>query len=387
MQKTASKRLRIFSGILLAVTFALITLLGIYDFILPDRITYRAGDEIPAYIGLTYDTDDAVYASSTTTDIPLKTEIKTLKLFGLFPLKDVEVAAYGDLRLCPGGIPFGVKLYTEGILVVGFDDVDSENGAVNPAYDAGLRPKDIILSLDGKPVGSVDELTAGIANGNGKPIAVTYTRGAETYTANITPVRSCADGKYKTGMWVRDSGAGIGTVTFIDPTTGSFGGLGHGICDADTGELLPMQRGTVMDVTINGVIPGTAGEPGELCGSFRSEKTGALIKNTDCGVYGVFSAIPETLPEEAMPIALKSEIHAGEAYIWCTLDESGPARYSVAISAINKTSSGSKSFVIEVTDPALIEKTGGIVQGMSGSPVIQDGKLVGAVTHVLINDP
>jgi stage IV sporulation protein B len=187
-------------------------------------------------------------------------------------------------------------------------------------------------------------------------------------------------------MWVRDSGAGIGTVTFIDPTTGAFGGLGHGICDADTGELMPMQRGIVTDVTITGVLPGAPGSPGELRGKFLPIKRGALIRNTECGVYGVFSSLPYA-PEGPLPIACKDELHTGEAYIWCTLDENGPSQYRVELSAINKNADGAKCFTVKVIDPALIAKTGGIVQGMSGSPIIQNEKIIGAVTHVLVNDP
>lgn len=288
--------------------------------------------------------------------------------------------------LIPGGMPFGVKLYTEGVLVVGFGEVDADRGPCHPAHDAGLRVKDVITHLDGKPLVGIDALTTAIENGNGAPITLTYTRGEETRTATVTPIRSVTEGRYKTGMWVRDSGAGIGTVTFIDPATGAFGGLGHGICDIDTGSLMPMQRGCVVDVTITGVTPGKAGEPGELRGSFSSAKRGALIRNTACGVYGVFSSLP-ACAGEAIPIGTRDSIHAGPATLICTLDETGPAAYTVELSQISRNADGPKCFVIRVTDQALLDRTGGIVQGMSGSPIIQDGHLVGAATHVLINQP
>ncbi len=371
----------------LALTFCFVALLGVYDFVVPDRITYRTGEAAPAYFGLSYAECAAsvpAFAADENENISVKQA--ELRLLGL-PLKTVELVSCGDIRLYPGGMPFGVKLYTEGVLVVGFGDVDGDDGPQNPAYAAGVRVKDIITHLNGQAVNSVEMLTSSIESGDGSPITLTYTRGNETHTATLTPVRSASEGKLKTGMWVRDSGAGIGTVTYIDPTTGEFGGLGHGICDVDTGELMPMQRGSVIDVKISGVLRGTPGTPGELRGSFLTGKCGALVKNTPCGVFGVFSAIPENIPEEAMPIALKDEIHDGRAYIWCTLDESGPQKYEIEISSINKTAIGSKSFVVKVTDPALLEKTGGIIQGMSGSPIIQNGRIVGAVTHVLVHDP
>ena len=369
----------------LALTFGLAALLGVYDLLLPDRISLREGDAVPVFFGLDWHEEESIAAFAAEEEGSIRSVRGELQLLGI-PIKQVELVSYTDLHLLPGGMPFGVKLYTDGVLVVGFEDVDSEKGAVNPAYHAGLRVRDVITHLDGRPLQSVESLSALLERGEGTPITITFTRGNTVYTATVTPVRSVSDGRFKTGMWVRDSGAGIGTVTFIDPTTGAFGGLGHGICDVDTGELMPMQRGTVVDVTINGVIPGACGAPGELRGSFLAAKRGALVRNTVCGVFGAFSSIPKA-PEAAMPIALKDEIHAGEAYIWCTLDDSGPAKYTVELSAINKNATGSKCFTVKVTDPALIAKTGGIVQGMSGSPIIQDGKLIGAVTHVLINDP
>ncbi len=373
--------------LLLALSFCFVALLGVYDFVVPDRISYRAGEALPTYFGLTYADDTAsvpAIAAEDTKDISYGQA--ELRLLGL-PLKTVDLLRCGDVKLYPGGMPFGVKLYTSGILVVGFGDVDSENGPENPAYSAGLRVKDVITHLNGQAMSSVEMLTSYIESGEGKPISVTYTRGEESHTVTVKPVRSASEGKFKTGMWVRDSGAGIGTVTFIDPATGEFGGLGHGICDVDTGELMPMERGSVIDVKISGVLRGAPGAPGELRGSFLTAKQGALLRNTACGVFGVLSQLPDNIPEEAMPIALKDEIRDGKAYIWCTLDEGGPQKYEVEISSINQTAVGSKSFVIKVVDPALLGKTGGIIQGMAGSPIIQDGKLVGAVTHVLINDP
>ncbi len=303
------------------------------------------------------------------------------------PITEASAANVGDVRLLPGGMPFGVKFSTEGVLVVGFCDIDAEGGTVNPAYAAGLRVRDVITSVNGKQVADAADFGSMVSGAGDRALTLTYTRGGKSYSATLTPARSVSENRYKTGLWVRDSGAGIGTVTFIDPKTGEFGGLGHGICDAESGALVSMTRGVVSGVTVSGVQKGVSGKPGELKGYFGTEKTGTLLKNTDCGVFGVFSHIPTCSPMQALPIAKASEVREGEAYIFCTLDGGKPCKYSVSISQIDRNATGPKCFTVKVTDPALIAKTGGIVQGMSGSPIIQNGKLIGAVTHVLINDP
>lgn len=291
------------------------------------------------------------------------------------------------IKLYPGGIPFGVKFMTEGILVVGFCDVDLGTKKVNPSADAGLKTGDRIISVNGKELLSAEELTQTVENSGGKTLSIVYKRGDGSYTASLTPAFSQKEGCYKTGIYVKDNGAGIGTVTYIDPDTLSFGGLGHGICEGESGRLVPIQRGSVVDVTINGAVKGQCGVPGEVKGSFRSGKTGTLLKNTACGVYGVYAKLPSALPSEPLSLCTRSELCEGKAYIYCTLDSSGPQKYEIEISKIDRSATEGKCFTVKVTDPALLEKTGGIVQGMSGSPIIQNGKLVGAVTHVLINDP
>ena len=302
------------------------------------------------------------------------------------PLPVISASAAKDVRLVPGGMPFGVKFSTEGVLVVGFCDVDAEGGQVNPAYAAGLRVRDVITALDGKQIIDAAQFGNMISEAGATPLSLTYTRAGKSYSTTLTPAKSLSENRYKTGLFVRDSGAGIGTVTFIDPATGAFGGLGHGICDAESGALVGMTRGVISDVTISGVQKGVSGKPGELKGYFGTNKTGTLLSNTDCGVFGVFAKSP-VFEKDTLPIAKPSQVKEGEAYILCTVDKSGPCKYSIRISDIDKTATGSKCFTVKITDPKLIEKTGGIVQGMSGSPIIQNGKLVGAVTHVLIGDP
>ena len=293
---------------------------------------------------------------------------------------------YKNMSLIPGGIPFGVKFNTDGVTVLGFCDLEGISKTQNPAYLAGLRPKDVIIGVNGRSIKGADDLIRTVEGCEGRQIEITYTRSGEERSTKLTPAYSKNEGKYKTGVWVRDSGAGIGTVTYILPGTGEFGGLGHGICDSESGELIPMERGTVTDVKINSVKKGIAGNPGEIKGYFGKDARGELKSNTECGVFGVFSKIPEGL-DKPMPIAKKDEVKCGEAELTCTLDGSDRQSYKVEISSLTRRSDGSKCFVVKVTDKKLIKKTGGIVQGMSGSPIIQNGKLVGAVTHVMINDP
>lgn len=290
------------------------------------------------------------------------------------------------LELIPGGMPFGVKFYTEGVTVVGFCDVETSGGKTNPATAAGLRIKDVILRADGSPLSGAQDLTDRIERSGGKKILLTCRRGTGTFEVSLTPAYCPSEARYKTGIWVRDSGAGIGTVTFILPDSGAFAGLGHGICDGDTGQLVAMKRGSVSDVTISSVVRGAAGAPGELKGYFNAGKVGALLGNSACGVWGMFSEVPESC-EEAVPVGLRGDVREGEAQLLCTLDNNRIRKYDIRISNINRDAKGSKCFTVTVTDPDLLAVTGGIVQGMSGSPILQDGKLVGAVTHVLINNP
>ena len=302
------------------------------------------------------------------------------------PLLCLEAEELEGLTLTPGGMPFGVRFLTDGVTVVGFCDFEAGGKKVNPAAAAGLKLRDTILRVNGEPLTGASALTEKIEHCGGRELILLCRRGASETELRLKPVWCEAEQRYKTGIWVRDSGAGIGTVTFIIPETGAFAGLGHGICDADSGELIAMRRGTVSDVTISSVVRGAVGAPGELKGYFNPGKTGALLGNSACGVWGVFSDPPESTAD-ALPVGLRGELEEGSAEIFCTLDSNRIGRYRVEISNIDRTATGSKCFSVKITDPALIAASGGIVQGMSGSPIVQNGKLVGAVTHVLINDP
>ena len=292
-----------------------------------------------------------------------------------------------SMRLYPGGPPFGVKFMTEGVLIVGFCDVDTASGRTNPSSAAGLSVGDRIIAVNGNRICGLGELSRIVESSGGKSISLTYRRGGNEHTATLTPAYSLSEGCYKTGAYVKDNGAGIGTVTYIVPNSLEFGGLGHGICESDGGKLVPISRGAVVNVGIDGVKKGKSGTPGELRGHFKSGKSGSLLQNTDCGVFGVLATLPEGLPCEPLYLGLRDEVKEGRAYIWSTLEGSTPKRYEIEISNIDRSAAAGKCFSVKVTDKALIDASGGIVQGMSGSPIIQNGKLIGAVTHVMINDP
>lgn len=308
------------------------------------------------------------------------------KLFGAIPVKEVNVEVIPELKLVPCGDVFGVKFFTKGVIVIGTTDVETADGFINPAERAGLAKSDIITEVNGTEINTVEALAMAVEKSKGNALSVRYLRAGESHETKVTPALSLADKKYKTGIWVRDSTAGIGTVTYYNPASGGFGGLGHGICDVDTGELMPLLRGTIVDVSISDIVKGRSGSPGELKGVFDTEKRGTLLGNAETGVYGMLDRAPDLI-YEAMPIATRDEVTEGAATVLVNPDGKGIHEYNVLLSKVDRRSDGTKSFVVEITDPALLELTGGIVQGMSGSPILQNGKFVGAVTHVLVGDP
>ena len=291
----------------------------------------------------------------------------------------IDIAAAKPKELIVAGTPFGVKIQTEGVIVVG---IPNENG---PAAVAGLKRGDVITAINGDPIKSAEEFSEKVKSSGGSTLSLDCKSGSDARSVTVIPVTD-ESGEYKIGVWVKDSAAGIGTITFIDPETMTFAGLGHGICDGSGGEPIPFAFGSAEDVTLTGIVAGKAGAPGELRGSFAGRKMGKLLKNDITGVYGVLVEIPETLKEEKYPVCRSSDIKEGKAHIYATVDGEGRKRYEIEIFAIEKEGRD-RNFSVRITDEALLAKTGGIVQGMSGSPIIQNGKLVGAVTHVLVNDP
>ncbi len=312
----------------------------------------------------------------------------SLKLLGIIPIKSTYLHQVEEQYVIPCGTPFGLKMLTDGVVVVALNPVETSSGTADPARDAGLRKGDVILAVNGQTVSSNDELTNCIRAAGGNKVELTVRRDGMEMSIWITPEESLSDGEYRCGIWVRDSSAGIGTVTFYDPATGIFGGLGHAVCDVDTGETMPLASGEVVPVQIHGVQKGEVGTPGELQGSFTSAfSCGTLYLNNETGVYGVLSQNPAA-GNSAVPLCLRQDVQEGAAEILTTVNGTSPKRYDIVIEKINVgDNTATKNMVIRVTDPELLETTGGIVQGMSGSPILQNGKLVGAVTHVFVNDP
>lgn len=310
-----------------------------------------------------------------------------VRLFGVIPVKTAMVHAVNERYVIPCGTPFGLKLLTEGVVIVGLNPVETRLGTVYPAVTGDLQKGDIILSVNGKPVSSNKELAEQINQSNGKTVKLTIQRNGQTLEKTIQPALSNNEQRYQCGIWVRDSSAGIGTLTFYDPNTGGFGGLGHAVCDTDTGKPMPLGSGDIVAAVISGVRKGSAGAPGELQGSFLTPYAiGSLEQNSETGVYGVLKRSPTA--GEPIPVALKQEIQTGPATIYTTVTGTEPKAYRIEIERISlQEDAATKNMVVRVTDPDLLELTGGIVQGMSGSPIIQNGKLIGAVTHVFVNDP
>lgn len=298
------------------------------------------------------------------------------------PFKKATVAAQSDGSVYLGGEALGVKLYTGSAVVTALSSVETESGMQYPAKESGLLAGDIITAVNDEGIDGITELREYIKSGEEMKLSVL--RSGKAFSAVLRPALS-KNGSYKAGMWIRDSCAGLGTVTFVDQS-GVFASLGHGISDSDTGVLMPLAKGKVCDAKISGITKGKQGSPGELLGSMIPFDTGVLISNTEVGLFGSFDGDFYS-KRELIDIAPKGAIHTGSAQIVCTVDKNGAQRYSVQIARIDPADKDTKNFIIKITDKRLLEATGGIVQGMSGSPVIQDGKLVGAVTHVTLNDP
>lgn len=313
----------------------------------------------------------------------------TVLLVAFVSVAPVTAAAAGKggvTELIPGGMPFGVKLFTAGAVVIGTAGVETASGVEFPAKDADIRAGDVIIRAGGREFSTASELIDCISGSGGNGIDIALLRGGEELTVSVSPARDIESGEWRIGVLIRDSTAGIGTVTFIDPETDDFGGLGHGIYESTTGILMPMASGTVVDVKVTSVVKSERNSPGELRGDFGTVRRGTLWSNTEEGVFGRFDRLPAAA-REPIPVAKNGELTTGAATILTTVSGETPAEYDIEIEQIYGSSGSTKNFLLRVTDERLIETTGGIVQGMSGSPIIQNGKLVGAVTHVLVNDP
>lgn len=351
------------------------------------KITESSGLEVTSSLPITIEMDsgeDLIEAG--VLNNPNQTYDANLKLMNIIPLKNVKVQVVEENKVIPCGVPFGVKIFTDGVVVVGISEVKVNQSTVNPAKEAGLKIGDVILSINNNTVNSNEEVAKYVQNCNGQSLTLSVRRENMTFSTEIYPVKS-EDSSYKAGLWVRDSSAGIGTLTYYDQDQQVFAGLGHGICDIDTSELMPLRNGDIVPATINGIVKGEKGTPGELRGYFSDQASiGTLLANVNTGVYGTMGKSP--VQNEPIKVAMKQQVKPGKAQILTTIDGQTPQYYDIEIESVNyKEHTPTKNMIIRITDPKLLETTGGIVQGMSGSPIIQNGMLVGAVTHVFVNEP
>ncbi|MBR2176715.1 MAG: SpoIVB peptidase [Clostridia bacterium] len=310
-----------------------------------------------------------------------------IMLFGSIPVKPVNIEFSERQNVKLGGEPFGIRIYTDGLVVSELSSVPTAEGRKNPSAEAGISCGDTITSVNGIRLRTNEQLTEAVQKSQGKSISIEAVRNGETYMTSITPAMDSQLKSWRIGLWVRDSCAGIGTVTFTDPETDTFAGLGHGICDNPRGSIMPLYEGDIVPAVITSVDKSTGGCPGSLCGSFSDNKAiGTIYANDNCGLYG--KILSDFGSGAIIPIAFRQEVVRGKAQIRTTISGDTPEYYDIEIEDISYNNNNvTKNMIIKVTDERLLDLTGGIVQGMSGSPIIQNGRLAGAVTHVFINDP
>ena len=347
-----------------------LSLLGFYVSRIPDTYNCYPGEDPAGSTFYTLEADAQTIAGNQEGSYTAK-----IKLFGFLPIKNATINQIAKKQLVVLGSPFGVKLYTKGVIVV-----DAEAGSAG--VEAGIQVGDIILSYNNVEVRSNEELKAQVMQSGGEKQKARILRNQRSQTVWVTP--TATEEGYAIGLWVRDSTAGLGTLTYYDPETGIVAGLGHSISDVDTGLTMPVDRGSLVTANITGVKAGEKGSPGELLGYLEDQILASVHKNNDAGLFGTATA---QFTGVSYPIALKDEIQLGEAQIISTVNGNTPETFTIEITKINNNLSEHRNLCIKVTDERLLKITGGIVQGMSGSPILQNGKIVGAVTHVLVNDP
>ncbi len=307
-----------------------------------------------------------------------------LKIFGVIPFSTVNVEVVDDMYVQVLGNPFGMKIYTDGVLVIESVDIVTEMGNKNPAAIAGIKVGDYIKTVNGQVVSCNEDVLQLVTESGGNAMTFEMVRKGKHFNCEVTPVLDKESGIYRIGIWVRDSSAGIGTLTFYSPSNNVVCGLGHGICDSDTDILLEIDEGELVKSEIVDVLKGSAGSPGALKGKLSYDSIADIALNCESGVYGIVKNDMDY--SNLSEIALKQDVIDGDAKILCTVNGNTPKLYDCEIKKIGNKNSKTQNLIVTVTDKELIDITGGIVQGMSGSPILQDGKLVGALTHVLVSD-
>ena len=357
---------------------------------LPDNIILMQGEflNLNTIFGINLKSSETMQASSNLNNKIVQKTGKldlSLNLFDLFSVKDVTVNVIPNTTVIPIGKAIGMKMYTEGVLVVGMSEIEGKK----PYEKTGIEAGDTIVEINNIKINSTDDLIECVNSSKGQEIEIKYINDNEEKTTSIEPVKT-SNNEYKLGLWVRDAAAGVGTLTFFEPSTNNFASLGHGINDVDTYELINIAKGELVTTNIVDIVKGQDGTPGEIRGSIENGTTlGNISKNTSFGVYGQISNISKLNLSQSreMEVANRSEIKTGKAEIMCELENGKIGTYEIEIQKLyTENNENNKSMLIKVTDEELIEKTGGIIQGMSGAPIIQNGKFIGAITHVLVND-
>lgn len=357
---------------------------------LPNDIILMQGEtlKLKTIFGLNVQNEETMQASSNLNNSIVEETGKmdlNLNLFNLFSVKDVTVNVIPKTTVIPIGKAIGMKLYTKGVLVVGMSEIEGQK----PYENSGIETGDKIIEINDTKINTTDELIECVNNSKGKSVEIKYISNNQEEIASIEPVKT-SDNEYKLGLWVRDAAAGVGTLTFYEPSTGEFGALGHGINDVDTYDLIDIASGELVSTDIIDIVKGEDGSPGEIRGTIDNGYTlGKIYKNTGFGIYGSINNIAKLnlSHSQELEVANRNEITTGKAEIICELENGKSQSYEIEIERIFlDNNQNNKSMLIKVTDEELLEKTGGIIQGMSGAPIIQNGKFIGAVTHVLVND-
>ena len=366
---------------------------------LPDQIILFEGEklDIPSFFGINFSMEDEYGVIETSSNISesISEDIGVSKmnvnLFNQLSIKDIDVSILPKTTVIPVGNLAGVKLYTNGVLVVGMSEIQGEDNKMYKPYEkTGIEEGDTIIAVNNQTIHSTEDLISCVNKSLGNEVEIDFVRDNEALQCSMTPVKTQGE-EYKLGLWVRDSAAGVGTVTFYEPESKTFAALGHGIVDIDTKQLINISSGEFVTTKILNIQKGEKGEPGRIQGTIDNQPNiGTIYKNTKFGIYGkVDNLLPLNLNNsKEMEVALRDEIHTGKATILATLEKGKTQEYDIEIKKIFKENNyDNKSMQIKIVDEDLLEKTGGIIQGMSGSPIIQDGKFIGAVTHVLVNNP
>lgn len=333
----------------------------------------------------------AIFIYILTSSLPKKITIFEGEKINLGLSRSINVSVIPRAKVIPVGSLAGIKLYTNGVLVVGMSEIQDISGKKYKPYEnSGIQEGDRLITINNNAISNTEELIKKVNQSNGNELKLKYIHDQETKECLIKPVKTSNE-EYKLGLWVRDSAAGIGTVTFYEPKTQNFGALGHGIADIDTEELINISSGEFVTTKILNIVKGEDGIPGRIQGTVENQqKIGTITKNTKFGIYGTVNNISSLNIDSSkeMDLALRDEIKLGKATIMSTLENNKVEEYEIEIEKIYKNNnSNNKSMLIKVTDQRLLEKTGGIIQGMSGSPIIQNGKFIGAITNVLVNNP